>query len=302
MEGNGRISFELYRIFYMTARCGNITEAARQLYLTQPSVTKHIHTLEAELGCVLFHRSRRGVRLTPEGEALFRRVEPACRLFYSAEQELRQMRQLRGGTVNIASTELSFRSYVLPVMERFQQLHPKVHIRFSNALNDVMIERLKDGLIDLAILHEPFHHEEFMDIHILETMNEYAVCGGKYAGFADRPRTPEELVSLPFISMPQGSSTFDYLTRYFAAAGLGFQPDIELTTVELTVRAVERGLGIGILPQRLADRGIESGSLRRIPLVRPLPRRNACLLTHRDRIPGPAVRAFAESLLESTPE
>ena len=50
MENNAKISFELYRIFYVTARCGNITQAARELYLTQPSVTKHIHTLEEELG------------------------------------------------------------------------------------------------------------------------------------------------------------------------------------------------------------------------------------------------------------
>jgi len=301
MEDRGAINFELYRIFYVTAKCGNITAAAQQLYLTQPSVTKHIHTLEEELGCTLFYRSRRGVSLTPEGEALFRRVEPACRLFLSAEQELTQLRELQGGTVTIASTEMSFRSYVLPAMERFQEMHPKVHIRFSNALNAVMIDRLKNGLIDLAILHEPFRHEDFMDIRVLEQMDEYAVCGGKYAGFADSPRTPEELLSIPFISMPEGSSTFDYLTQYFAASGLSFQPDIELTTVELTIRAVERGLGIGILPQRLAAQGIAAGRLRQICLTRPMPSRNACLLMHRDRIPSTAVRAFAENVLMSNP-
>lgn len=297
MENNAKISFELYRIFYVTARCGNITQAARELYLTQPSVTKHIHTLEEELGCPLFYRSRRGVSLTPEGQTLFRLVEPACRLFYSAEQELTQLRELQGGTVTIASTEMSFQSYVLPAMERFQSAHPRVHIRFSNALNAAMIDMLKNGLIDLAILHEPFRHEEFMDICILERMDEYAVCGGKYADFADKTRTPEELLELPFISMPQGSSTFEYLTRYFAEAGLSFQPDIELTTVELTTQAIERGLGIGILPQRIAAQAVAAGRMQRIPLTHPLPARNACLLTHRDRLPSVASRAFAENVL-----
>ena len=71
------ISLDYYRVFYHTARCGSITRAAELLYSNQPNVTRVIKLLESELGCQLFSRTNRGVRLTPEGERLYQRVAAA---------------------------------------------------------------------------------------------------------------------------------------------------------------------------------------------------------------------------------
>ncbi|MCD8331574.1 MAG: LysR family transcriptional regulator [Oscillospiraceae bacterium] len=64
-------NFESYKIFYFVAQYGSITTAAQRLYVTQPTVTKAVHKLEEQLNCALFVRTRRGVRLTPEGELLW---------------------------------------------------------------------------------------------------------------------------------------------------------------------------------------------------------------------------------------
>ena len=61
------ISYDYYRIFYYVAKYGNITQAAKQLLNNQPNLTRSIKNLEAELGCALFSRSNRGLRLIPEG-------------------------------------------------------------------------------------------------------------------------------------------------------------------------------------------------------------------------------------------
>ena len=291
------IDFELYKVFYMTARCGSITQAAQQLCLTQPSVSKHIHTLEEALGCPLFLRSKRGVRLTAEGLALMSKLEPACKLIFAAEQELRSLNTLETGFVRIASTEMSFKSYVLPAMLRFRQEHPGVKVRFSNALNDAMIRMLETGLIDIAILHEPFRKEDFMELYSIEHMDEHLVCGAAFSHLADSPHSLQELTGYPFVSMPEGSSTMEYLRRQFSAQGLAFEPDITVTTVDLTVQAVENGLGLATLPGRIAAPLIEAGRMHRIELTPPLPTREVFVISNRSIPPSMAVSAFLQHLL-----
>ncbi len=297
MENGSGINFELYKIFYVTASCGNITQAAEKLFLTQPSVSKHIRKLEEELGCVLFRRTKRGVSLTTEGQALMRRIEPACRLIYAAEKEIRSLQSLEEGVVSIASTEMSFKTYVLPAMMLFQEKHPKVHVRFSNHLNENMIRLLRDGEIDIAIIHEPFQKESFMDFRLIEHMEELAVCGKKYIEMTKKRQTPERLLSVPFVSMPKGSSTEEYLSRYFSSFGLEFRPEVELTTIELAIQAIQSGLGIGTLPDQIARPLIESGSLFRIPVTEPFPKRDVYLITSAEQLPSTAVRSFADEIL-----
>ena len=72
------INFELYKTFYYVARYRNITHAAKALFQTQPTVSRCIAQLEAQLGCTLFVRSQKGVSLTPEAEVLYRHVATAC--------------------------------------------------------------------------------------------------------------------------------------------------------------------------------------------------------------------------------
>ena len=291
---NGGIDFELYKIFYVTAKSGNITAAAKKLFLTQPSVSKHIQTLENELGCPLFIRTKKGVSLTAEGQTLMRRIEPACRLIYSAENEMRSLKMLEHGVVNIASTEMSFKSYVLPALVSFKERHPDISVRFANALNEKLISMLRDGVIDIAILHEPFAKESFMDLKVIDKMEETPVCGIKYRELLNNRMSPDDLLEHTFVSMPEGSSTYEYLSRYFASYGLKFSPDIELTTVELTVQAVESGLGIGILPRNIAEPMIREGRLFELKVTRQFPPREVFLITNKDLMPSAAVEAFIE--------
>jgi len=291
-------NFELYKVFYITAISGSVTEAARQLFLTQPSVTKHIKKLEEALGCTLFIRTKQGVRLTSEGAALMRHVEPACRMILSAEKEMRSLQSLQSGTVTISSTEMSFKSYVLPAAERFLKQYPGVKLRFSNALNEQMIAMLLNGSVDIAILHAPFTLHEDLETSLIEEMDEYFVCGKRFEEISKRNNTLKDLLTLPFVSMPEGSSTKEYLRQCFAGAGVEFDPDIELTTVELTVQAVESGLGIGILPARIAIPKIEAGTIFRIPVNVTLPKRKACMITN-SRIPLSAAAAAFAKMLES---
>ena len=82
------VSYDYYRIFYYVAKCGNITQAARFLFNNQPNLTRAIKTLEGELGCPLFIRNNRGMKLTPEGERLFNHVRVAIENLEQGEEEI----------------------------------------------------------------------------------------------------------------------------------------------------------------------------------------------------------------------
>ncbi len=291
-------NLEYYKVFYYVAKCGNITAAANELFLTQPSITKAIKNLEQQLGCTLFVRTKRGVLLTPEGKTLWRKIEPACRLIISAEKELEDIKSVNGGKLSIASTEMSFKTYVLPALESFLKDHPDIKIKFVNALNEQIIDMLKKGMVDLAILHEPFELDEEMDTIKIDTIEEYMVAGPRYAYLSEETRDISELKDFSFISMPEGSSTKNYLKDYFFRHNMNFEPDIELTTIELAVQAVESNFGIGILPEKVIREKIQTGKLFEVKLADKLPERRAYLITNRKLSPSITARAFIKEYLE----
>lgn len=291
------VNLEYYKSFYYVAKCGTVTAAADRLYLAQPTVTSAIQKLEEQLNCTLFHRAKRGMTLTAEGRALWSRVEPACRLLLTAEQELEAIRQLDGGSLSIASTEMSFRTYVLPALERFTQDHPRVKIRFRNALTDAILDMLRSGEIDFAILHSPFPVEPQLSVTEIGSIEECFFAGRQFSFLAERTRTLAELREYPFVSVPEGSSTKLYTQEIFHDQALSYEPDIEVTTIELVVQSLKCGLGIAMLPREYVSEQVERGELYRIPVDVPPMIRRACVVSPKPVSPSPAARAFLEQYL-----
>ena len=272
-------NLEYYKVFYYVAKTGSLTAAAEQLFLTQPNVTKTIQRLEEQLDCTLFVRTKRGVSLTREGEILWNRVEPACRLLLTAEQELEATRLLEGGILRIASTEMGFRTYVLPTLQRFTEDHPNVKIKFYSALAGRVLEMLRTGVIDIAILHTPFESDDSLEMYPIDVCPECLAVGARYAFLAEKVNRLEDLQEYPFVSMAEGSATKVYLSNLFQRQGLDFDPDIEVTTTELAVQAVESNFGIGILPWQIIKERVEQGALFSLSLTEELPGRGVFVLT-----------------------
>ena len=88
-------SLDHYWVFYQVARCRSITRASEVLFSSQPNVTHTIRVLEQQLGCTLFIRTNKGVRLTPEGELLYSHVAPAMEHIQRAEEALKMQKELR---------------------------------------------------------------------------------------------------------------------------------------------------------------------------------------------------------------
>ena len=101
MSENISANLNLYHIFYHTAKAGNISLAAKQLYISQPAVSKSIAKLEELLDTTLFYRNSRGVKLTPEGTVLMEELTHAFSAIARGEEALRKIHGLGIGQITI---------------------------------------------------------------------------------------------------------------------------------------------------------------------------------------------------------
>ena len=108
------ISFELYKIFYHTAKAASFSGAARKLFISQSAVSQAIGNLEDKLGSRLFVRKARSIRLTAEGEVLFKHVEQAYNFIKTAEEKILEIQNLSLGEIRIGIGDTNCRFILIP--------------------------------------------------------------------------------------------------------------------------------------------------------------------------------------------
>ena len=143
------INLEYYKIFYYTAKQKSVTLAAEKLSISQPAVSQAIKHLEKDLGCALFVRTAKGVRLTKEGEMLFSYVERGYEAILSGEKRLLEMLNLEKGEICIGASDMTLKYYLLPYLERFHEKYPNIRVTVSSAQER---NSFVDTLLDFASL------------------------------------------------------------------------------------------------------------------------------------------------------
>ena len=144
-----------YKTFYYVAKYKNITHAARALFQTQPTVSRCIAGMEAELGCRLFVRSKKGVTLTPEAELLYQHISAAFQEIFLAEEKLSKQKSLQEGLIRIGASEMTIHHCLLPFLGGFREKYPGVRIQISSYNTPTAFEALKKGEIDFAVIISP---------------------------------------------------------------------------------------------------------------------------------------------------
>ena len=102
------VKLELYRVFYTVAKCGSLTRAAEELFISQPAVSQAIKQLESQFGVSLFNRTHRGMELSVHGKMVFRQVEEALALLDDAENKLLELKTTATGMIRIGATDAIF--------------------------------------------------------------------------------------------------------------------------------------------------------------------------------------------------
>lgn len=289
------VSYEYYKIFYYTAKYGNLTQAAKQLSNNQPNLTRSIKNLEAALGCPLFSRTNRGVKLTPEGERLFRHVKIAVEQLEAGEAELRQSRSLQTGTVFIAASEGALRCLLLPVLEAFRARYPGVRLRISNHSTPQAIAALHETTADFAVVTTPVQQIASLIQTNVRRIQEVAVCSPRFRDMLNRTVPLADLRLHPLITLGADTQSYAFYAAFFAAHDLPFRPDIEAFTADQILPMVESGLGIGIIPRDFIR---PSDAVCVIDLAESIPPRSVCLVKRKDQPLSVAAKELEKMIVE----
>ncbi|WP_158584490.1 LysR family transcriptional regulator [Lachnotalea sp. AF33-28] len=290
------VNFDHYKIFYYVAKYQNITFAADLLFLSQPTVSRCIQNLEAETGCRLFDRSKKGVSLTPEGRILYQYVSRACDQLFAAEKELESYRSMSEGNIRIGSSEMTMHNFLLPCLERFHSEYPGVKLQISTYTTPRALEALKEGMIDFAVITSPMSAESRFTVQNLSCFQDIAVAGTQFKELEGRPVSLQELTGYPMICLESFTSTRQFLNHFFSTCGCLLSPDVELATTDLVVPVVKRNLGIGFVPEGFAAEELARGNIFKIDLREQIPSRYICAVTDHTRPQSEAGRRFLDML------
>ena len=155
-------NLSLYRIFFEVAQTGNISRAAKNLYISQPAISKAISKLEDNLHLPLFIRNSRGVQLTEEGAILFEHVRAAFEMLDHGEDELKRMMELGVGHIRIGVSTVLCKYVLLPCLKEFVARYP--HVKFTIHCQSTLqtLELLEKQQIDLGLTAEPSHKKNII--------------------------------------------------------------------------------------------------------------------------------------------
>lgn len=278
------ISYDHYKVFYNVAKYKSFTRAAEVMYSNQPNLTRAIKTLEKELGCTLFERTNKGVRLTDDGKELYEHISAALKHIQAGEKAVSAKHSMDQGVVSIGATEIALRCCLLPILSHYHQTYPGVRIKILNISTPQALKMIENKLIDIAVVTSPADVNSKLRATKLMPLREVAVCSNTF-DVEDEMSIPR-LADCPIISMGVGSSTFDFYSKEFLNHGCSFSPDIEAATADQILPLVKYGLGVGFVPEQFLH---SEDGVRVISLTEPLPSREILLVKRaKHSLPLPA--------------
>jgi DNA-binding transcriptional LysR family regulator len=234
--------------FVAVAEEANFTRAAERIHVAQPAVSAQIQRLEREIGQPLLDRSRRAVRLTAAGEAVLPYARAALAAAGDMHVAIDELAQLVRGTVTIGT--VTSHSVDIPgLLADFHADHPNVEITLSTDNSDALIERVRSGGLDAAIVSVgPDERPEGLEIEVVTDERIAAVVCSTDKLAARKTIRLADLRDRPLIALPVGAGIRHQFDNACADAGITPRIAFEASTPLALADLAERGLGIAIVP------------------------------------------------------
>lgn len=290
------INYELYKVFYYVAKTLSFSEASKALFISQSAVSQSIKVLEKRLNQSLFIRSTKKVKLTKEGELLFKHIEPAINLISRGETQILEANSLNGGQLRIGASDTICRYFLVPFLEKFHLKYPNVHIKVTNGTSLQCVEFLETNLVDLIITNSP--NKRLTTMHhitdILEFSDVFVVNKDAFP-IETNDVSLTDLQHHPILMLEKHSTTSEFLHGLFLRNQLDLAPAVELSSNDLLIDLAKIGLGIAFVPDFCIN---NETVLTKIKLKEELPKRKLSVV-HNHNIPlNYAAENFIALMLE----
>lgn len=290
--------------FARVAEAKSFSEAAKILYLTQPTVSAHVASLEKELGLCLLMRSTKEVSLTEEGEILYDYAMQMLEL----EQQIRERfgsRKKEGAVLRIAASTIPSQ-YLLPeIMVRFRERYPGVRLRVMETDSAGAVEQILSRRADIGFAGTVLEEKQCIYIPFYQDELVVIIPGEGLEGPESAAETAAWIRRMPVILREEGSGTRKEAQRLLRQMGIELS---ELNIVasiqnqETIKRSVRNGMGISILSRLAAEDEIRSGVLRAVPLGETGGKRNINLVFDRRSLHSTEAEKLIDLVKEMYPD
>lgn len=294
------LDFKQLESFVTIAKLKSFSKAADKLFLTQPTISNHIHLLEKELGTILFNRTNKNITLTEAGDILY---EYAISILNKKEHAYFSLNEFKGkieGILEISSSSIPELYFLTEAICKFNLVYPDVRYSLMKYDTKTVYEKILSGDIDFGLVgslkesNQLEYIKIFQDDVVLVTPTT-----GPFSGFS--AMTAAELVTLPIIMREDGSGTRSSVESFMAKQGIPIE-DIkviaEVENNETIKKLVELGLGVSFISWKSVENELKDGLLKVIPLKDAVIRRHFYFVYHKKRVLSPLADTFKNFVQE----
>lgn len=290
-----------YKIFYTVANAGNISKAAKELYISQPAISKSIQKLEDSLGTKLFERSSRGVTLTDAGELLYTHVKSAFETLTIGEDKLRRSIELGVGHLTIGVSSTLCKYVLLPYLKEFIKKYPHINISISCQSTNQTLKLLEEGKLDIGLVGKPYTIKN-IDFYRLCDIEDIFVSTRDYLhNLGLRGIKKDQILqNSTLMLLDKENMTRQYIDDYFQKNHIVLQDIIEVSNMDLLIEMAKVSLGVSCVIKNFVREELEHGTLVEIPLTIPIRKREIGFAYNREVKTSDSLKkfiAFYESYL-----
>lgn len=273
------------RYFVAIVEQGSFSRAAQSLNVAQPALSAHVRNMEADLGAQLLFRSPQGVVPTEAGVTLMRHARLIIDQLAVTEAEVRGHAAEVRGEVRIGIPGTISQKLAVPLILAVRARYPAIKLRIAEAMSGFVLDWLKGGQVDLAILYFPAGDRSLASERLFveelcligpDASRGLALPDGGEVGFA-------RLAELPLILPGAAHGLREMLERLASAQNVGLNSEMDVDSYAAIKDLVERGLGFSVLPLHAVSAEAAAGRLRCWSIVEPGIQREVHLVKPSDR-------------------
>lgn len=254
--------FNLFKNFYFVANNGSFSKAAKELCISQPTVSYNVKCLEENLECKLFLRKPKGVELTQSGIDVLKHIESAYNSILLAEQCIKKNKTLSAGTLNIGGPSFIINKYITPIIIEFSKKYPAIKFNIITKSTKELLDMLYTNKIDILIDTLPISNliENVKANKIWQKSTCFATA--KDTAYKWDPKSDRVLI-LP----DKNSDIGKYILQELILTNwLPSNVKMEITSTEIMLNMCLNGMGIGYFMEDYIEKEIETNQLTKIDL------------------------------------
>ncbi len=270
---NQNIDLNLYKTFYVVAENKSFSKAAEKIFVSQPAISYNIKELEKYLDVKLFYRNAKGVTLTQDGENLYYYIKTAYDYIFLGEQSIKDSREMKYGNIRIGIPTHIGLFYLSNKIEHFHNKYPRIKFYIQNRSTADMVYMLERHELDFIIDSYPIDN-----LNIKLNTRKLASLETVFVGNTSLVEKCEEnflddknLSKIPLILPNSNTATRKKLNEVLENYEIQIDPMMEISTTELTLDMIRRGIGIGWLIKETVTKELKEGILKQLKLNIKLP-------------------------------